>query len=156
MGAFTNEKQDASVDASVTVTGAFSTTDASDSFSTSDTLPEGDNDISTGLGPLDFERALTNLSDAFTPADEGVFPDLILGGGLFPDSSEAFSGSNGEPFAPSNQKIAAPDISPDYVLGTSEGLNSDISAFQNEMSTLQDSLESFAEDIKGFFNLTFF
>ncbi|MEL6899865.1 MAG: hypothetical protein AAFP07_02855 [Cyanobacteria bacterium J06606_4] len=156
MGAFINEIQDVGVDVSATVTGAFSTTDASDSFSTGDALPEGDNDISTGLGPLNFERALTNLSDAFTPGDEDMFPDVILGGGLSAESTETVLESVGEPFLPSGKSAAAADISPGYVLGASNGLDSDISEFQNEMSAFQNSLESFFDDIEGFFNITFF
>ncbi|MEL7356673.1 MAG: SBBP repeat-containing protein [Cyanobacteria bacterium J06560_6] len=58
--------------------GNISVTDITDSVVTNEALPDGDNDISTGLGFADLGGIDDGLSQAFNPSNAGSFSDAIV------------------------------------------------------------------------------
>lgn len=57
--------------------GLISVTDISDSFVTDDQLPDGDNDVSSGLGFVDVDSVADSLQPFFDPDREGSFVDAL-------------------------------------------------------------------------------
>ncbi|MEL6556185.1 MAG: SBBP repeat-containing protein [Cyanobacteria bacterium J06621_11] len=61
----------------VTGFGNITVTDASNDFVTDDALPSGDNDVSTGLGSVDYSEIVGSLQGAFDPSSEGGFSSAL-------------------------------------------------------------------------------
>ncbi|MEL6816003.1 MAG: SBBP repeat-containing protein, partial [Cyanobacteria bacterium J06598_3] len=59
-------------------TGNISVTDETDSFVTDNALPSGDNDVSTGLGFIDFGGIDNGFEQVFNPEAEGSFSDALV------------------------------------------------------------------------------
>ncbi|MEO0707841.1 MAG: SBBP repeat-containing protein [Cyanobacteria bacterium J06649_5] len=59
-------------------TGNISVTDETGSFATDNALPNGDNDVSTGLGTIDFGGINDGFEQIFDPNAEGSFSDALV------------------------------------------------------------------------------